>query len=152
MHDVDSKICILFLLNLTKFDIRVNSLNYLYYSSKLGILQKMKEGAENVERKIQAKVESLKNANESEKGISLKHHQHWITIIPVLGIFICYVKTARFYVLFLCTFFFYSFNHQQRDTFNRKTINLSKWWLLIFCFNCNVSCICVVVSSIPFHG
>lgn len=34
----------------------------------LGILQKMKEGAENVERKIQAKVESLKNANESEKG------------------------------------------------------------------------------------
>lgn len=34
----------------------------------LGILQKMKEGAENVERKIQAKVESLKNVNESEKG------------------------------------------------------------------------------------
>lgn len=34
----------------------------------LGILQKMKEGAENVERKIQAKVESLKNANENEKG------------------------------------------------------------------------------------
>lgn len=28
----------------------------------------MKEGAENVERKIQAKVESLKNANESDKG------------------------------------------------------------------------------------
>lgn len=69
----------------------------------------MKEGAENVERKIQAKVESLKNANESEKGISLKHHQHWITIIPVLGIFICYVKTARFYVLFLCTFFYLFF-------------------------------------------
>lgn len=33
-----------------------------------GILQKMKEGAENVERKIQAKVESLKNANEADKG------------------------------------------------------------------------------------
>lgn len=31
----------------------------------------MKEGAENVERKIQAKVESLKNVNESDKGI---HH------------------------------------------------------------------------------
>lgn len=28
----------------------------------------MKEGAENVERKIQAKVESLKNANEGDKG------------------------------------------------------------------------------------
>lgn len=28
----------------------------------------MKEGAENVERKIQAKVESLKNVNEGEKG------------------------------------------------------------------------------------
>lgn len=37
----------------------------------LGILQKMKEGAENVERKIQAKVESLKNANENDKGKSL---------------------------------------------------------------------------------
>lgn len=34
----------------------------------LGILAKMKEGAENVERKIQAKVESLKNANENDKG------------------------------------------------------------------------------------
>lgn len=34
----------------------------------VGILQKMKEGAENVERKIQAKVESLKNANEGDKG------------------------------------------------------------------------------------
>lgn len=33
-----------------------------------GILQKMKEGAENVERKIQAKVESLKNVNEGDKG------------------------------------------------------------------------------------
>lgn len=28
----------------------------------------MKEGAENVERKIQAKVESLKTANEGDKG------------------------------------------------------------------------------------
>lgn len=37
----------------------------------LGILQKMKEGAENVERKIQAKVESLKNANENDKGKGL---------------------------------------------------------------------------------
>ena len=34
-----------------------------------GILQKMKEGAENVERKIQAKVESLKNVNDSDKGM-----------------------------------------------------------------------------------
>lgn len=33
-----------------------------------GILQKMKEGAEKVELKIQAKVESLKHANEGEKG------------------------------------------------------------------------------------
>lgn len=32
----------------------------------------MKEGAENVERKIQAKVESLKNVNENEKGNFLK--------------------------------------------------------------------------------
>lgn len=32
-----------------------------------GILQKMKEGAENVEKKIQAKVESLKNP-ETGKG------------------------------------------------------------------------------------
>lgn len=36
-----------------------------------GILQKMKEGAENVEKKIQAKVESLKNVNdEDDKGIN----------------------------------------------------------------------------------
>lgn len=34
----------------------------------------MKEGAENVERKIQAKVESLKNANESEKGMSFNYY------------------------------------------------------------------------------
>lgn len=34
----------------------------------IGILQKMKEGAENVEKKIQAKVESLKNVNEGTKG------------------------------------------------------------------------------------
>ena len=33
-----------------------------------GILQKMKEGAEKVELKIQAKVESLKHANEGDKG------------------------------------------------------------------------------------
>ncbi|XP_037046660.1 WD repeat-containing protein 7 isoform X3 [Bradysia coprophila] len=32
-----------------------------------GILQKMKEGAENVEKKIQAKVESLKNVNDGNK-------------------------------------------------------------------------------------
>lgn len=38
----------------------------------LGVLQKLKEGAENLEHKIQAKVESLKNVNESEKGINLK--------------------------------------------------------------------------------
>lgn len=31
-----------------------------------GILQKMKEGAENVEKKLQAKVESMKNANEGK--------------------------------------------------------------------------------------
>lgn len=42
---------------------------------QLGILQKMKEGAENVERKIQAKVESLKNTNEADKGISVIQHK-----------------------------------------------------------------------------
>lgn len=31
-----------------------------------GILQKMKEGAENVEKKLQAKVESLKTANDGK--------------------------------------------------------------------------------------
>lgn len=35
-------------------------------SSNTGILQKMKEGAENVEKKLQAKVESMKNANEGK--------------------------------------------------------------------------------------
>lgn len=33
-----------------------------------GILQKMKEGAENVQTKIQAKVESLKTVGENGKG------------------------------------------------------------------------------------
>lgn len=40
--------------------------NNLFYFN-LGIFQKMKEGAENVERKIQAKVESMKNQPE-DKG------------------------------------------------------------------------------------
>lgn len=34
----------------------------------------MKEGAENVERKIQAKVESLKNVNEGDKGKIMKQN------------------------------------------------------------------------------
>lgn len=35
-----------------------------------GIIQKMKEGAENVQTKIQAKVESLKTAADGGKGNS----------------------------------------------------------------------------------
>lgn len=39
----------------------------IFSFNSVGILQKMKEGAENVEKKIQAKVESLKNP-ETGKG------------------------------------------------------------------------------------
>lgn len=46
-----------------------------------GILQKMKEGAENVERKIQAKVESLKNANEADKGEQKKGYVVFIRFL-----------------------------------------------------------------------
>lgn len=47
-------------------------MSQLYFA---GILQKMKEGAENVERKIQAKVESLKNVSDADKGQWTNHTQ-----------------------------------------------------------------------------
>lgn len=38
----------------------------MFIFAQKGILQKMKEGAENVEKKLQAKVESLKTANDGK--------------------------------------------------------------------------------------
>lgn len=51
--------------------------NCLYFCSS-GILQKMKEGAEKVELKIQAKVESFKNVNEGEKGDETEKKNHFL--------------------------------------------------------------------------
>lgn len=39
---------------------------FKHSANRAGILQKMKEGAENVEKKLQAKVESMKNANDGK--------------------------------------------------------------------------------------
>lgn len=56
-------------LELTRHYFLLFSINSVFFLMiRIGILAKMKEGAENVERKIQAKVESLKHANEGDKG------------------------------------------------------------------------------------
>lgn len=64
-----------------------------------GILQKMKEGAEKVELKIQAKVESLKHANEGDKGtktidsvfafsiFSLKQKKTIVAFVSIIRLF-----------------------------------------------------------------
>lgn len=54
----------------------------------------MKEGAENVERKIQAKVESLKNASDAEKGKSEFSGLNKISLFSVLNLF-------QFYFIFI---------------------------------------------------